>query len=352
MPAQDALWFGTAWHVVWANYYIPGRKRGKDPHETWDEQMKFAHALIPTGDYSEDKERDWVDAVPLGHAMIDGQLKEWNGDPGWEVLSPEHRFATNVPFNARQIEAKLPYMFYGNMTRHITRLVGSIDVTIRDHNDGRIKVVDWKSAAQYDAVSAWLTKDDQVGTYLSVGTAFLRTEGLIGPNEEVTGGIWSYARKQMPPDPATLDDQGRKRNKPQKKHFIECYGNNLDFDEKWPLPKMQAYADAKGGVVLGDVSKVQPLKLFWREEVARNKANRRRQIERIADDAEQIELVRRGLMGITKAPGKHCNWCKFKDLCDVDENGGDSEQYIKDVFRVEDKYSDHRAGAKNSKVTT
>ena len=38
-------------------------------------------------------------------------------------------------------------------------------------------------------------------------------------------------------------------------------------------------------------------------------------------------------MGITKNPDQHCAWCDLKELCDVDENGGDTEQFIKDVFQ-------------------
>jgi hypothetical protein len=368
MPKQDARWFGSAWHVVWAEYYTPpmnngvrasGFTRGREPHETWDEQMKYAHVKLCTTEWgAPDWEQEWVDAKALGHAMIDGQLAKWKGDPAWEVIYPEHRFRSKIPFNDRQSKMPMSHWISLGYVRGangaICEIVGTFDLTIRDHSDGHFKVVDWKSAAAYDAVSAWLTKDDQVGTYLAISTAFLRRAELIKPNQEVTGGIWSFARKQMPPDPATLDSDGRKRNKPQKKHFIEAVTGKpgVALTGKETLVSLEIIAKRLGLTVLGDVSKQQPQELFWREEVMRNRANRFRQISRIADDAEQIAVARGGLLGITKSPGKHCNWCDYKELCDVDENGGDTEQYIKDVFRVEDKYSDHQPGAKNSKVSS
>ena len=101
--------------------------------------------------------------------------------------------------------------------------------------------------------------------------------------------------------------------------------------------------------VFGEVSKNQGSPLFWREVVRRNKANRANQMRRMADEAEMIALARGGLIPILKSPGDHCNWCPYTDLCDIDEDGGDTETFIKDVFKYEDPYGDHRAGAENSK---
>src|SRR4029077_18564633 len=92
----------------------------------------------------------------------------------------------------------------------------------------------------------------------------------------------------------------------------------------------------------GSISKRQPLELFWREDVRRSNYARLHQLERIADDAEQMAAIKVGALGITKNPDLHCAWCDLKELCDVDENGGDTVQFMKDVFRVEDPYADHR----------
>ena len=108
MQKQSAAWFGSAWHLVMAEYYTPpmnkgvranGFTRGRDMHETWDEQMKYAYTTIATGDYfGEQEERDFVDARLLGHIMIDGYMAKWQGDPHWEVLMPEQRFRGKYSF--------------------------------------------------------------------------------------------------------------------------------------------------------------------------------------------------------------------------------------------------------------
>jgi Zierdtviridae exonuclease len=317
MPKQNAAWFGSCWHIVMAEHYIPGRKRGRDMHEVWDEQMKFAYTTIAVGDYfSEDQEREWVDARALGHEMIDGYQQKYKGDPHWEVLMPEQRFRANIPFNRRQVQN--PANWWNDLQigrlNSIGTLVGTFDMPIRDHSDNKIKVVDHKTSIAYDPVLSYLTKDDQGGTYIAVGTQTLRSLGLIKEDEAVTGMIFNFARK------AKADDR------PTNEH-----GAALNKD--------------------GTISKRQPLPRFWRESVERNKENRMRQISRIADDIEQIQAVRHGVLGISKNPGKHCQWCDYKDLCDVDENGGDSAQYKKDVFKFQDPYADHRENAINSKLS-
>ena len=64
-----------------------------------------------------------------------------------------------------------------------------------------------------------------------------------------------------------------------------------------------------------------------------------------------MDAIRSGGLPLTKAPGDHCGWCDFKELCDVDEQGGDVENYARAAFRQRDPYADHRAGAANSKTS-
>src|SRR6185295_5270247 len=145
MPTSDALWFGTAWHVTWAQFYTPpmnngvrakGFVRGRDPHETWDEQMKEVYRTIPTGDYDGEEEYKFVSAQELGHIMIDGQLEMWKGDPQFEVIWPEQRFRANIPFNDRQ--SRMPtshWVSIGLQSRaYICTIVGTFDLPVRDHS--------------------------------------------------------------------------------------------------------------------------------------------------------------------------------------------------------------------------
>jgi len=319
MPRQDARWFGSIIHIALAEYYTPqngnGFARGPHPVEVFSKLSKNAYTTISAGQYFDDEaEGQFIDAVVLGTTMLDNYVTQYQGDPQWEVLMPETRFEAKIPFNLRQ-KTHASEFIASLMEReppHIAKMVGTFDMPVRDHTDGHIKIVDHKTTAKRES-TAWLVKDDQAGTYITVATGYLRRAGLIADDEAVTGAVWNYLRKAKPPDKPT-NEKGQVLNKD------------------------------------GSVSKVQPAPLFWRESVVRGKANRVRQLERMADDAEEMALRRAGLAPILKSPGEHCAWCDMRDLCDIDENGDDIEQFKLDMFKKEDPYADHRDGAVNSKV--
>lgn len=370
-PMRDARWFGTCWHLVWAEVYTPpegkdGFTRAEvDPHEVWDQATRKSYATVSGQPYfGEDDEREFFDAVKLGHAMIDGQLKLWNLDPGWEVLMPEQRFKANIPFNKKQ--QKKPFSYWYNLGYprgscsggFIATSVGTFDMPILDHTSGRPvpTIVDWKTINKR-INSKQANKDDQIGTYIGVATGFARAAGLIPQDMAFEHFMFSFARKAMPPDPDKVDENGRFRNLPQIADYKAALIPKVFTEDDlkgYGKTELTALAAKAGIKVYGAVSKNQGAPLFWREPVRRNKANRLRQISRIADDAEAIAAVRAGIAPILKSPGEHCNWCDFSDLCDIDEDGGDTDDFIRNVFKFSDPYADHYEGARNSKesVTT
>lgn len=324
MPVKNAAWFGTIVHVALAEWYAPaggknGFVRGRDPRETIAEGFKNEYATISAGPYwNEVSEQEYWDAAKLGEIMMTAYLAEYGVDESWEVLMPEYRFNVKIPYNRRQLErlelgSFSPVSGWLPEGNFITRLFGTFDMPIRDHVDGHVKVVDHKTTNKKENI-VWLEKDDQTGTYVAVATQVLRQKGFISDKEAVVGAIWNYLRKGKP-DSRPTDELGRALNKD------------------------------------GSVSKSQPSPLFWRIDLRRNKHNRLRQIERIADDAETMATIRAGHLPILKNPAEHCGWCEFKELCAVDEDGGDVEQFKKDVFKVQDMYADHRPKAINSKTT-
>lgn len=371
MPKYDARWFGTLWHLLWATVYKPPGKDGfvrsiakpSEIHELWDELVKNIHSSVSgVGYFDENMDYEFWEASKLGHFMIDGQLREWNLDPAWEVLMPEQRFSANVPFNRRQQEIPLAYWSQlgyprgANSGGFIAKLAGTFDLPILDHSSGKPvpMIVDWKTTNKRQTMKQW-NKDDQMGTYISIATQFLRAKGYITKDMAVEYMTFSFARKAMPPDPEKVDDQGRIRNKPTKKHFVEALLNSpkstfgMDELQSFSLSALQEIASEAELKVHGEVSKSQGSALFWRDIVRRNKANRLRQMARIADDVQAMAAVRAGLQPILKSPDDHCNWCDYSDLCDIDEDGGDTKGFIKDVFKVDDPYADHRKDAINSK---
>lgn len=314
---QDARWFGTGIHLVLAEYYTPvdndGFKRGRHPLETWEEFCNGQNAILKAGSYYDDEaEYEFIQAKELGDSMLTEYIAAYGDDSHWEVLMPETRFEANIPFTREQIRRGVPEKLLVD-DKAITKIVGTFDMPVRDHSfpRPRIMVVDHKTTNKRENTKH-LMKDDQAGTYIAVGTYYLRHNKLIHQNESIDGMIFNYLRKARPPD------------KPRN-----AQGQVLNKD--------------------GSVSKVQPAPLFWREQVMRGTVNRLRQIRRIAEDAEQIAMARSGMMPILKSPGEHCNWCDFSDLCDIDENGDDFDGFVEAVFKRQDQYADHREGAVNSK---
>lgn len=364
-PRQDARWFGTMWHLLWATVYTP--PAGKDGftraitnpaeiHQLWDTLTKNAYTTVAGSPYwGDDQELEWNDACTLGHVMIDGQLKEWNLDPGWEVLGPEKRFSMKIKYNDFQLDQFAQTGFPRGLPEgaYITKLVGTYDLPVRDHNEAgtpKCKVVDWKTTSRRENLKQ-LNKDDQTGTYLISAAAYLRSQGIIKKDEPIDYMVFSFARKAKPPEETKLvDEYGRVRNKPQKNHY-QLALKFSDADMKGlKIADLEAISQKMGITVFGEVSKNQGSPLFWRDIVRRNQHNRQRQMDRIADEAEVMARIRGGDLPVIKSPGDHCNWgCDYSDLCDIDEDGGDTERFIKDVYKYEDPYADHRAGAKNSK---
>lgn len=319
-PAQtrkDARWFGTGIHLALAEFYTPpganGFVRGRNPIETWEQFCAGQSVVLKAGDwYDDEAEYEFVQAKELGTVMLQEYLKNYGDDPHWEVLMPETRFEANIPFTKEQINRGVPKKLLIDDDT-ITKIVGTFDMPVRDHSfpKPRIMVIDHKTTNKRENTKH-LVKDDQAGTYIAVGTYYLRKSGLIRQNEAIDGMIFNYLRKAKPPE------------KPRN-----AQGQVLNKD--------------------GSVSKSQPAPLFWREPVIRGKANRLAQIRRIAEDAEQIAMARQGQIPVLKSPGEHCNWCDFSDLCDIHENGDDFIGFVETMFYEYDPYADHREGAVNSK---
>lgn len=363
-PMGGALWFGTGWHLVWAEYYTPpkgteGKKnrgfiRGRDPHDTWDEFCGESFLKIANADYfTEDDEKEFVDAKELGHIMIDGQMEHWKGDPQYEILMPEQRFKIGIKYTVDQVFRKAHLVENGGTgwPGLAVKMVGTFDMPVRDHaGDTRsVKILDWKTTAAQRSMKQ-LNKDGQTGTYILAGTAALRRAGFIGNDEYVDGMIFSFARKAKPPE--NTDSLGRVRNLPKKEHYQEALSlAGIPFEGKDTVAILKDLADAAELQVWGDVSKRQPSPLFWREVIQRNLANRKNQARHIAEEAEVMGKMRHGVLPIYKSPGDHCNWCAFKELCDVDEDGGYVEEFKRYMFKKDDPYADHRENAVNSKTT-
>ena len=342
---SGARWFGTGIHLCMAEWYIPGKERGRDPRDTWEEFTKDSYESIMTMDV--DGEKEWHDAKALGMAMLDNYLDEYGTDDQWEVISPEQRFGVLIPHPANKDKALIDYR-------------GTFDMVVRDHSDSKIKLLDHKTAAAI--MTNHLVLDDQAGGYIAVATSSLRAEGLIKPREYVHGMEYNFLRKGMP-DTRPRSDKGY-HNKPTKAHYAEAlvhlFGSDneqdpellsYDYWMKKKLVDLQAQYTTSNGVddVLGDVSKVQPPPLLLRHWEPRTTKERNNQIKKIGEEALVMDAFRNHELPIIKSTTRECTWCDFFELCTIDEAGGDVELMMERAYEVKDPYFDHREGAENSK---
>lgn len=355
LTKTDARWFGTGLHLALAEWYITGKKRGRNMHETWEEFCGDNYAKISIGPYFDATE--WVDAKALGHEMIDNYLAEYGDDSEWEVIATEQRYRMKIRDQNTGVVVGI--------------LVGTFDAVLRHIPTNKVWMIDHKTARD-KIMTNHLVKDEQAGTYVSIATIVLRAQGKIGPDEVVQGIVYNFLRKAKA-DTRPRNKRGAYTNKPTKDNFVDAIYNYVTNLINNPQVKgtelareVEGYADKavlkkfKGDElaalasgfkleVFGEESKQQPPPLFKREFVVRNAHERARQIERIREELQQMHALRSGGLALTKAPGDHCGWCDFKDLCDVDEQGGDAADYARAAFRRRDPYADHRIGAENSK---
>lgn len=278
-------------------WYVPGSKRGVDPRITWqsyvDNEVLFIKTQASGGelDDTERKVVEYVEAKELGTVMFDNYLATYGNDESWTVIAPEQAFQVIIP---DPDDPKSPLVQYD----------GTFDGVYRDEQDGRLKLMEHKTAAQISL--AHLSLDDQAGSYWAISTQILRHQGLIGPKESIWGITYNFARKGRP-DLRPKNEQGHSLNKD------------------------------------GSVSKTQSAPLLKRHEVRRSATERRRQISRIQDEAIAMSNVRSGVTPIYKNPTKDCSWdCDFFEMCELHESTPDWEDFRDAMFRVEDPYKDHR----------
>lgn len=291
-PPNDKLWFGQGVHLALALWYKPGQRRGIDPRKTWKKFVADDIAFIKTEFGSKDPSA-YEEAGAYGEELLGWYVEHYGRDRKWDVIAPEQTFEVKVPD------------FEGNP---IVRLVGTFDGVYRDLDDGRLKLMEHKTAAQI--YTGHLELDDQGGTYATVATHTCREQGLIGSNESIDEITYNFLRK------------GRKDERP-----VNEQGLALNKD--------------------GTVSKNQPTPLFRRETVSRSRKEQRSQLERIASEVEIMNLFREGELDLYKNPTRDCSWdCEFYEMCVLHEsNPEDALEFRNAVFRVEDPYADHRKAA-------
>lgn len=335
------LWFGTGIHLALALWYCgPGAKRGPHPAETWQEYCGSEMAFLKTADLTEEKEAQYTDAMTLGTVMMDGYVKLYGRDEHKLIIQPEQQFSILVPWSDRQ--ALYEYV----EGQALAEYVGTYDGVWRHADSGQIWLDEHKTAKAI--TTSHLSMDDQAGGYWATAARGLAKKGLITAQEPLRGIQYNFMRKGLPDD-RPRDAEGYYTNKPVKDDYllalskagiISWNGKSLD---KIAVGKLAELAADEGLTVLGERSKVQPSPLFLRHNVHRTQAERNSQLRRIQDEITQMQVFRDGYLPLTKNNTKDCSWdCSHFSMCELQDRGGNWEDFKELNYNVADPYADHR----------
>lgn len=329
------LWFGTGVHLALADWYVPGVKRGIHPAETFANFAGEGLHTIKTQDATDERVAEYEDGVSLGIMLMEEYIKFWGQDSNWDFIQAEQTFTLDVPWPTDDRQAVYEV---DEGTGPLVIYKGTYDGVFRDLSTGRIELLETKTAKAIQ--TSHLTLDDQAGSYWAVATATLRAAGKIGPDEHISGIRYNFIRKAKP-DVRARDADGYACNKPVKADYAAAL--DLADVKKLSIDQLQVMAAGRGLRVLGERSKVQPSPIFQREEVSRTSAERKSQLRRIQDEAVLMQAHRDKLLPLSKNPTRDCPWdCSFFQMCELDERGGNWQEYKRIAFRVEDPYKDHR----------
>jgi CRISPR/Cas system-associated exonuclease Cas4 (RecB family) len=333
---QDAAEFGTGIHLALENYYRPGTVRGPHPADTYDDWAKDMVRSIKTQEVVNDEQiNKWEDFHELGVELMEEYVMRYGGDEHWDVLDAERKFSVVIPdVRYKPIRSEQGRRGY----RPIVNFVGVFDLCLRDLNDGKIKMVDHKTAAAIR--TEHLTLDTQASGYIAVATHALREQGLIGQDESVKGIEYNFIRK------------GHAYKAPLKDDYLDALvkaGGNRDLLKKVLKASLAEMCEDKGIKVYGEPTD-NPL--FMRHFVGRTPKERQRTIVRISEEARLMNDLRTGKLPILKATQKDCYFCPFFDLCELDEAGGDATYFKETVYKTHDPYGDHdEKSVRNGAIT-
>lgn len=348
------LWFGTGMHLALQHRYkYRGKKRGSNVLQVWRDYVGDTEAVIFGENFGDDKS-DFYNAKDLGEEMLGGYLDLYGKDDRWFVLSAEQSFELPIPYPKNYTGVEHP-------SGLLALYNGTFDLVALDEEaDDSVWMWDHKNMKQIS--TAHLQLDDQAGSYWAVAGDVLASLGLIEPGMKLDGILYNYLRKAHAESRPTNSD-GLVTNKPTKAHYIFALARH-EYDgevweandaaitkfEKMTLPQLQHETDALGLAVLGDPSKNQPSPNFIRYPVWRTSSERRTQIQRIQNEALNMEAHRSRLLPLIKNPTTDCSWdCDFFNLCQLHEAGDDWREFKAASFVKKDPYADHRVNAPNGK---
>lgn len=281
--SQPALRFGGLVHGALENYYIPGRKRGPHPAKTFTELYeRELEEYARFGVYSDDQ---WVEAGELGVDLLENYVDEYGPEKNIEIIAPEMPFKVTV----RHPKTDKPYF----------AAVGKLDAPYINHDNGRLGIIDHKTAASISTKQYSLS--EQGSHYWAFAPEFFHRKGILKRGQKLSHILFNFLRK------AKRDDRPRNEQ-----------GHYLNKD--------------------GTVSLRQPPPHFLRHPVWRGEKDREELRTRLTNTVWEMDQVRKGRLPIYKTPSYDCPQCPFFDACELHESGADHEELLKMTMEKWDPY--------------
>ena len=288
--AAPALRFGSLIHKAMELRYPPGVRRG--PHPALTFEKLYEEEMIEQSRMGfRDDDGKWEDAGEVGIAMLNNFVDNYGKDDKYKVLASEQSFQVEIMRNKKK-GIRLVY-------------VGVFDGVWQDRESGKLMLTDWKTCASIS--TGHLTLDEQAGSYWAFGPEWMKQEGLLKDAQlnNLKGILYTFMRKAKP------DERAK-----------DAAGLSLNKD--------------------GSISKNQPAPYFHREFVYRGEEDARRLRARVLDEAREMELVRLGKLGVYINPSPmNCAWCGYRDMCELQESGGDWEAFRDAAMVKWDPYMEH-----------
>lgn len=291
----NALVFGSMIHRCLAEWYIPERGtakktiRGRHPAKTFEllcaaMEGPEAHGELRIVEYDDEK---WVKHKDLGMAMMTNYVDHFGLDERYMVIYPE------MPFQ---------YNMRNSKGQYICTYVGESDCLVMDRETRQLGLLEHKTAASISTDHLFL--DEQASSYWAIVPMWLRENGILKPDQDLRFMMYNFLRK------TEGDDRP-----------MDANGARLNLD--------------------GTVSKRQPPPMFVRQRVLRGRDDRQNTYIRIAQQVREMKMAKRGDLEIYKSPSKDCVFCEFKDMCEMDEIGGDITILKRQAFRKWNPYKAH-----------
>lgn len=284
------LVFGDLVHQALAKYYIPGTKRGVHPAETFEQLIEKLGDQQDLMLWSDERILDMAD---LGIPMLERYVEHWHeADKEYEIVSSEQVF--QVPIG--RIDGRRVYY------------VGTVDGVWKNRATKKLRFLETKTTTEIKMDA--LPMDEQVGAYWTFGPRWLRLQGILKSGEQLDGILYNWLRKAVPNPDDEYDEQGRKLNKN------------------------------------GSISKRQPAKFFYRHPTHRGEAEAKRVKERVRNEVrDMLQAASDPDHYVYKNPGPqfrpNCQFCGFRDPCELHETGNDWKAYIDHAFIQWNPYSAH-----------